>query len=194
LTGVIGIFFIAGCMGTPRITDPEKTATEQLLISTAAERALEELDLKKLAEKRIFIDANAFEGAEKGYVVGLVTIALGKQGALIVGEKKDAEAVVTVTPGVLSIDRSGFFLGLPTFPIPLAGGIGTPELALYKTIKQTGIAKFAIHAYEVPTGEQILSLGPFVGTTYYNYRKMFIIFHLVRLILWKREKRDGLKP
>lgn len=184
----MGIFFIAGCMGAPRITDPEKTATEQLLISTAADRALEELDLKKLAKKRIFIDASAFEDAEKGYIVGLVTIALGKQGALIVGEKKDAETVVTVTPGVLSIDRSDSFLGVPTFPIPFTGGIGTPELALYKTIKQVGIAKFAIHAYEVPTGEQILSLGPFVGTTYYNYRKMFIFFAFSTTDIMEKKK------
>lgn len=190
----ISIFSVAGCMGTPRITDPVKTATEQLLISTAADRAFEELDLEKLAEKKIFIDASAFEGVEKGYVVGLMTIVLGKHGVLIVGEEKDAEAVVTITPGVLSIDRSDAFLGLPSFPMPFAGGASTPELAFFKTIKQTSIAKIAVQAYAVPTGEQILSIGPFVGTAYYNYRKLFIFFSFRTTDIMEKKKGSWLQP
>ena len=41
--------FVAGC-GTTRMTDSRRTATEQLLISTAIDRAVDDIDCTPLAE------------------------------------------------------------------------------------------------------------------------------------------------
>lgn len=198
LAGMLGVFFFGGCMGTPRVTDPKETAIEQLLLSTATDRALMGVSLKKLEGKKVFVEerslevadnvylkykevfleTNGFERAEKAYVIGLVSILLGKHGALIVEDKKDAEVVAVITTGALSIDRADSLVGIPavTLPIPLAGNLETPEIAFYKAIKQSGIAKFAINIYDKSTGEQLIAIGPISGIAYLNFRKVFFFF------------------
>ena len=56
-------------------------------------------------------------------------------------------------------------MGIPVvgIPIPLAGTIQTPEIAFYKTARQTGVAKFIINAYETSTGKQLFAVGPISG-------------------------------
>ncbi|UJS18725.1 MAG: hypothetical protein L3J17_06640 [Candidatus Jettenia sp.] len=196
--GILSILFFGGCMGTPRVTDPKETAVEQLLLSTAADRALMGISLKKLEGKKVFVEERSLEGAddvylkykevflethgfehaEKAYVIGLVSILLGKHGAFIVEDKKEAEVIAAITTGALSIDRADSFVGVPSFtlPIPLAGNLGTPEIAFYKAIKQSGIAKFAINIYDKFTGEQLLAVGPISGFAYLNFRKVFFFF------------------
>ena len=104
--GLLGIVVLGGCMGSPRVTDPARTAIEQLLLSTAAERALIGVDLKALEGKKVFLDASGFEGTDKAYAIGQIKLLLGKQGALFVEDRKQAEAVAEITSGALSIDRS----------------------------------------------------------------------------------------
>lgn len=165
-------------MGTPRITDPTRTALEQLLLSTAADRAVEKIMLEALAGKKVFLDSSGFIGVDTAYVVTQVSILLGKYGALIVGDKKDAEAVAVFSAGSFSIDRSDSFVGIPSFPIPipLTGTINTPEIAIFKNVKQTGVAKFALNVYEISTGRQILAVAPVYGNAYNNFHKMFFVF------------------
>lgn len=181
---VFCVIIFAGCMGTPRITDPARTAVEQLLLSTSAERAIEGIDLRGLAGKKVFLDSTGFKGIDKAYAIdrayaiGVVSILLGKHGALIVEDKQEAEIIAAITSGALSIDRTDKLLGLPSFgvPIPLTGIIQTPELAFFKTIKQKGTAKFAINIYEKQTGRHLFAVGPKSGNTYYNYHTVFIFF------------------
>jgi hypothetical protein len=165
-------------MGTPRITEPVRTAIEQLLLSTAAERAIDGIDLSELKEKKVFLDTSGFEGTDKSYVIGLIQTLLGEHGALIFEDKSEAEIIVSITSGALAIDRTDKLLGMPTLaiPIPFAGAANIPEIALYKTIKQKGIAKFAINTYEKRTGKHLFAVGPTSGNSYYNYHKVLLFF------------------
>ena len=190
LVGLLGIVVLGGCMGTPRVTDPARTAIEQLLLSTAAERALIGVDLKVLEGKKVFLDASGFEGTDKAYAIGQIKILLGKQGALFVEDKKQAEVVVEVTSGALSVDRSDSLFGIPPIPVPVpnVGTFETPEVAMFKTIKQTGVAKFAMNVYEPATGKQVLAIGPTSGTTYHNFHRMFFLFKFYRTDLPEKKK------
>ncbi|WKZ20201.1 MAG: hypothetical protein QY310_06440 [Candidatus Jettenia sp. CY-1] len=55
LAGILSTLFFEGCMGTPRVTDPKETAVEQLLLSTAADRALIGISLKNWRERRYLL-------------------------------------------------------------------------------------------------------------------------------------------
>jgi len=62
-------------------------------------------------------------------------------------------------------------------PIPLAGAVSTPELALYKSQKQYSTAKFALLAYDTRSSEHVFSSGSMVGKAHDNYFKIVFIGH-----------------
>jgi hypothetical protein len=175
---MLSILSVAGCMGTPRITDPERTAVEQLLLSTAADRALAKANLSELSGRKVFLDDSSFEGIDRGYVIGLVSHLLGEYGALTVRNVYEADVILEIASGAFSIDRADSFIGVPEFgiPIPLTGTFNTPEIALFKTVMQIGVAKFVINAYEISTGKQLLAMGPVDGKTHYTFRTVLIFF------------------
>jgi hypothetical protein len=63
-------------------------------------------------------------------------------------------------------------------PVPLAGAVSIPELALFKAQKQFSLAKFALLAYETRGGKHIYSSGPMIGKAYNHYYRIigFITF------------------
>ena len=168
--------FLAGCFSS-RITDTSRTAIEQLLLSTAADRALSEVDLSLLEGRKVFLDASNFESNDKGYALGAIRDCLNSSGAFIVDDRKAADVIVEPRSGALAIDRDDSLFGVPTtrVPIPLTGVIDTPEIALFKKISQESTAKFGIHAYEKETGKHLVSKAPLVGTAYYN-RWVILLF------------------
>jgi len=170
---------LLGC-STDRQTDPQRTATEELLISSAADRAAKNLALDLGPGKKAFLDAGNVEGVDSKYAIATIRSSLLKQGAHFVGDKKDADTIVEIRVGALSIDKSDTLVGLPSvdIPIPLAGQLGTPEIALYKSEEQEGIAKFAATAYDAKDGHFIGESQPPLG------RSHLIKKHLLLLISW----------
>jgi hypothetical protein len=166
----------AGC-STIRTSDPARTATEQLLVATAADRAAQQMDLAALAGKKVFLDTTHLEGSDKGYALGAVARRLARQGARLVAERKQAEVAVTVHAGALSVDRSEFLIGLPEMavPVPLAGPLQTPELALLKRDGHTGIARLALNGTDAASGERALSPEPASGQARFTLWKILLI-------------------
>src|SRR4051812_7540356 len=60
---------VAGC-ATIRVTDPQRTATEQFLMSQAVSRALQQLNVDALRDRRVWVETGYFTGAEKVNVNG----------------------------------------------------------------------------------------------------------------------------
>ena len=54
-------------------------------------------------------------------------------------------------------------------PVPLAGAISLPELALYKSQNQYSLAKLALLAYETHGGKHVYSSEPMIGKAYNHY-------------------------
>jgi hypothetical protein len=165
-----------GC-STIRTSDPARTATEQLLVATAADRAAQDMDLAALAGKKVFLDPAHLEGADKGYALGAVARRLAGQDARLVAERKQADVAITVHAGALSVDRAEFLIGIPEMavPVPLAGPLHTPELALFKRDGQTGIARLALNATDSASGERVLSPEPASGTAHFTLWKILLI-------------------
>src|SRR5262249_4607537 len=59
----------AGC-GTTRVSDTQRTATEQLLVSNAVDQAVSQIDFRVLAGKPVYFDAQYLPAStDRGYVV-----------------------------------------------------------------------------------------------------------------------------
>src|SRR6202000_390743 len=89
---------LAGCT-TARSTAPLRTASEQLLISAAADRAASQLSLGIPKGTRIFVDSQDFQGYDNGYAIAASRTQLLKNGLMLVDERPRAEAVVQVSSG-----------------------------------------------------------------------------------------------
>jgi len=165
---VVALFIaaIAGCTSIHN-TEPSRTATEQLLISTAADRAIEQLQFPTSAGDRMFLVDSRFESYDKGYVLSAITHRLLAQGGRLVAEAADADVTVEIRSGALSTIHEKFLLGIPELqiPVPPLGSFTLPELALFKRDHQEGIAKFAMHVTRRKDGLLVAGSGPVYGNS-----------------------------
>jgi hypothetical protein len=60
--------FIAGC-ATIKQSDTARTGIEQLLISSAADRALDKIDLRPIAGAKVFVDKQYLDCTDKNYLL-----------------------------------------------------------------------------------------------------------------------------
>ncbi|HVO03930.1 MAG TPA: DUF6655 family protein [Candidatus Cybelea sp.] len=178
-------FGLAGC-SLDRTTDPQRTATEELLISTAADRAAENMALDLGPTRKAFLDATNFEGLDSKYAIGAIRSSLLKHGTHFVQDKKDADTIVEIRSGALGIDKDGTLVGIPSFnlPIPLAGQLQTPEIAFYKFEEQQGIAKFGATAYDAKDGHFIAESTPPLGRSHLQK-------HVVLIVSWTNDDVHG---
>lgn len=180
---VLGLALLAAGCTTMRQTMPQRTATEEMLISTAAGRAVSQLDVAPLRGKKVFVDASHYKGLDPDYTIAAVQAALLKGGALLVADSKTADAVVEMRNGAQSIDTREFLIGIPSFalPVPLAGSaFHFPELALYAKAQDIGVSKFAVAAYNAKTGAYDMASGPLYGFAH-DDRYTVLLF-----ISWRR--------
>ena len=161
------ILLSTGCT-TMRSTDPERTATEQLLLSIAADKAAESLVLNIPAGTRVFVEAVNFEGYDSKYAIGAIRDHVLRQGLRLTDDKAQAESIVEIRSGALSVDQQATLIGIPKFdlPIPFAGDFTFPEIALYKSETQQGVAKFAATSYDAKEGRFISSARPEAASSY----------------------------
>lgn len=181
---------LAGCTQT-ELTRPKRAATEQLLISTAADRALAQADFSTVNGKKVFVDGTYFEATDEEYVLGTVRDLISMAGGFLVRKVDDADLVVEPRSGALSIDSNSSLIGLPSTPTPLpfAGAVQIPEIALYKSEKQFSIAKIAILAYERGSGRHVASSGSLVGRANIRYYKFLGFISYNKTTIPERKKQ-----
>ncbi len=155
------------------MTNPARSATEQLLLSTAADRAIAATNLPPVQGKKVYVDGTYYDSYDPKYVLGSIRDALSRSGALLVDTASNSDVIVEARCGGLSIDASESLLGIPAtgIPIPLAGVVSIPELALYKSSRQRSIAKLALLAYDTRSREHVFSSGSMAGKSYNKYYK-----------------------
>ena len=65
---LLSAVLVAGCT-TARSTAPARTASEQLLISAAADRAASQLSLSIPKGTHVFVDTRYFQGCDDGHAI-----------------------------------------------------------------------------------------------------------------------------
>jgi hypothetical protein len=190
----VGVLLAAGC-ATIRVTDPATTATQQFLLSVAAARAVGQLSFEPLRDRRVYVESRYLTGItattqsssdrpiitgdlrpreEQSFLLGELRARMLMSGIRLTDNRDDAQIILEVRSGGLSIDRYEYLLGLPALQLS-SGATGnsslgnipllTPELSIYKNTRQKGYGAVAYIAYWRDTGEVVASSGPFVGRT-----------------------------
>lgn len=170
-----------GCY-TIRLTEPDRTATEQLLLSHAVDRAVDGIDLFLLRGRKVFFDDRYFRSYDKEYAIAAIRELISKSGGHLVAEREASDIVVEARSGGLGIDSRHRLVGLPALalPIPLAGQVGMPEVALFKENRADATAQFALLAYETRSGAYVHSTGAMIGNAHlHNYK-------FIGLLQWAR--------
>jgi hypothetical protein len=187
--GVAICVFLTGCTQT-ELTKPKRSATEQLLISTAADRALAQADLSIVSGKKVFVDKTYYDSTDKEYVLGEIRELITMRGGMLAQKMQDADIVIEPRSGALSIDSTSSLIGLPSSgaPVPFTGAVQIPEIALYKSEKQFSIAKIALLAYERDSGKHVAATGPLIGRANIKYYKFLGIITFNKTTVPERKK------
>lgn len=165
----LGAACAAACIGcaSTRVTNPERTATEQFLLSKAAADAVGQLSFEALRGRDVYVDTLYFAASEQAFVLGELRARMLMGGIQLVERHEEAEVVLEVRSGGVGIDRNDFLLGIPAVPLtPVDAPFSTPELAFVKNTYQKGVASVAYIAYWRESGEVVASSGPFIGRTF----------------------------
>lgn len=155
---------VSGC-GTTKWSDSPRTATEQLLISDAVDRAISEIDFSALADRSVYLDTRYIITAlDQNYVISTLRQHMLASGCVIKDKADDADYVVEVRTGSLGTNRQDLLFGVPATNLPTAGllPIGSasiPEIALMKRTNQQGVCKLAVFAYDRMSGRPVWQSG-----------------------------------
>lgn len=167
----------AGGCATVRVTEPGHSATELFLMSQAADKAADQLATAPLRDRKVYVDTTYFHAQmQEGYALGDIRAHLLQNGVRLVDKRGEAQIILEVRSGGIGIDRYNYLLGIPPIFLPATGtssavgnaalgSVVTPEIAIFKSIRQKGYARLAYVAYWRDTGEVVASSGPFVGRT-----------------------------
>lgn len=174
LASALAIVLLTGCGGR-RITDTPRTASEQLLVSAAVDRACTQLDFSYLAGRRIFIDASPLlNRTDKEFVIASVRFWAWQRGCVVVPTMGDCQYVVELNAGSVGLDRNDYLLGIPATQLPgTFGGATLPEAAIYKSVRQVGICRLGFTVYRRDNWEFVYSSGPVYG---YSDQKSWWLF------------------
>lgn len=162
LTFVCGL--AAGC-GTTRWSDTPRTATEQLLLSDATDRAVSQIDFNTIAGSNIYLDSSPIrQTVDSAYLTSSIRQHLMASDCIIKDKAEEADYVIEIRAGAMGTDRRDLLVGIPATSVPSVGATGTgstiiPEIPIAKRTEQRAVAKIAVFAYDRETGRPVWQSG-----------------------------------
>ena len=91
LGGVLATAAVLSACASTSETYPARTATEQLLVARAADRAVEGLTLPIPSGSRVYVDATFFQAENAAYAVSAIRAALSEAGYALAPSRAEAE-------------------------------------------------------------------------------------------------------
>ena len=165
LPSLAATLLLSACASTTE-TNPARTATEQLLLARASDRAVEGLTLPLPAGASIFVDDAYFQGEGTRYAVSAVRAAISDAGFRLARSKDSADAVFEIRAGALGLEQMRRIFGIPEMRIPINDTfnvVSLPELSVYSRRDRVGGAEFSAFLYEAKTGAPLGALVPMIG-------------------------------
>lgn len=184
---IVAIALLAGACASTSETYPARTATEQLLVARAADRAVEGLILPIPAGSRVFVDATYFQAENAAYGVSAIRNALSDAGYALVSGKDEADAVFELRAGALSLEQMRRVFGLPDMRVPINDSfnvVSVPELSIYSRRDRVGVAEFSGFLYEPETGAPLGAVLPMTGEFRIRSHKLLMI------VAWGQQNVD----
>ena len=127
LTFSTALLSLTGCG-----TAVQRQGTEQLLLSDSIDRAIDQLDLSGLANRKVYLDTEymkTFKGSNlyvnSDYIISALRQKMITSGLIIETNRTDADYVLEARVGALGTDTMEV-----TYGIPSSSGVGTATSAL----------------------------------------------------------------
>ncbi len=157
--------FLAGC-GTTRWSDTKRTATEQMLVSDAVERAISQIDFQVLTDQEVFLETKYLQDVtDKDYIISTLRQYMLASGCVLKEKREEASYIIEARAGAVGTNRHDLLWGIPSMNLPTVSMTGAtvpnsiPEIALAKRTDQQAVAKLAVFAYERTTGRPVWQSG-----------------------------------
>lgn len=168
------VFLLLSACGVSRdASKSPRAATEQLLLSQAVERSLEDVSVPMLTDATVVMEVAGLT-PDQFYVRDAVAGHLARtQGVRVMGARDQAKYVVRVMVQALGTELDQSFFGMPQ----VQGGllpIALPELPLYKFIREVGYVRYSLNIYEAATGKLALTTPWFTKTAAWRQYTIFI--------------------
>jgi hypothetical protein len=179
---LISLLLMCSC-GVSRISTTEKSAVERALIAESLEDAIKAVDVSVLSGKSFSVkpmdQVSLGPRAEVGIamVEGLVRKHLLAAGAIAAGKDEPADVIVEPILHFAQLDENKMVIGLPAYPVPIAGSIlKTPEIALLGVDQQYGRSKVSLVLTESASGRRIAEGDSPVSQRIYDRWTVLIFF------------------
>lgn len=183
----VGLALLLGACASTSETNPARTATEQLLVARAADRAVEGLILPIPTGSRVFVDDAWFRAENAAYAVSAIRNALSDAGYALAASKAEADAVFELRVGALSLEQMRRVVGLPDMRVPINDSfnvVSIPELSIYSRRDRVGVAEFSGFLYEPRTGAPLGAVLPMTGEFRIRSHKLLMI------VAWGQQSLD----
>jgi len=166
--------FLSGCH-TGKTTTTVRGTVEMALIAESTDRAIAGLAPIDTLPRKAFFDDSLFAATDKEYVISSLKLDLLTKGVALLPKADDADVVVHPRAAISAIDDSSFLIGIPSIPLPIpgAGVLGTPELAIFKRAKQIGRAKLGTYGVDAKTNKLVFDTGLNSAKAYYTRWVLF---------------------
>ncbi len=175
----------SGCVNKQRMTQPARSVGEQLLLSTAIDRALSELDMEaigRLKGFKVYLSTTYLKALDQEYLIGSLRDLLFSSGVLVVDDPEQAQMIVEVRSGANSLDSATVTAGIAedqALPNPVTGApVALPELALFKKENNVSVTTVALVAYRADTRVHVFSSGTLLGGAYDRHYQILGLFRL----------------
>ena len=187
------LFGLAACASASE-TYPGRTATEQLLVARAADRAVDGMTLPIPKGSRVFVDDSYFRAESSPYAVSAIRNALSDAGYSLAASKDQSDAVFEIRAGALSLEQMRRVFGLPEMRVPINDSfnvVSIPELSVYSRRDRIGVAEFSGFLYEPRTGAPLGAVTPMTGQFRIRSHKLFMVIPLGQQTLQPNERDLG---
>jgi hypothetical protein len=141
---------LPACITQRSLTDTKRSATEQILVAGAIERAVAALAWPDLSGRRVAVEAAGLAGVDSDYLAAAAAAHARGLGARVVA-RDDAEWVIALRGATLGTSSRRRSYGIPAIPL-LVGE--TPAVHLVQTLRQRGWARVALEAVD-PAGARV---------------------------------------
>ena len=171
---------MSGC-ADPNITRTGRSAIEQLVLTTAADRTIGKMSFRFLKGEKVRIDySNMTPQVDKNYIQGILEARVSATGAIIALKPDEAKYVLRPVCATFATEDDKIMFGTPQLPIPIPeAGISViiPELPIFKRIRRFGYCKLGVEVLEAKTNKQVRIEGPFIsGALNTNWVILFFPF------------------
>jgi hypothetical protein len=193
---VAGCVVLSGCALMQEVSKTPRSATEQLLLSQAVDRAIDGVAVPIPEGASIWVEVSGLqtdrahlhidEGDERfgvidspswdlAFVRDVVAGRLGQLGYRLQKTNEEAGYLVRILVHAMGTNQAKTFFGIPPIQsliIPFA----LPQLTLYQELDQLAHVRLHLDIFESGTGRFVRSTPWMIGDAYYNQYTVFFFF------------------